>query len=72
MELKTVKSSNIEAIGHDPETNTLTVRFKGGNVYHYEGVDADKHKALMGASSVGSHFHANIKNLHKFSVGGKT
>ena len=67
MERTPVKSSNIASIGHDPETNTLEVEFKGGGVYQYHGVDADKHAALLGAKSIGGHFHANIRNSHKFT-----
>lgn len=56
-----VTSSNIEAIGHCSDTNTLAVRFKGGSVYHYPDCDKGVHDALVGAKSVGQHFHQNIK-----------
>jgi len=67
--LKPVNTSNIEAIGHDPASNTLAVRFKGGSVYHYDNVPAEKHAALMAAPSIGSHFHQQIKSrpdLHPY------
>lgn len=67
MELKPVESSNIAAVGHNAETNELHVRFKNGGVYKYAGVDADKHKALMAADSIGSYIHANIKGKHAHS-----
>jgi hypothetical protein len=67
MERKTVTSSNISEIGHDPATKTLEVKFRNGGVFRYHDVDAAKHAALMQAESVGKHFHANIKNAHKFS-----
>ena len=67
MDFKSVTSSNIDAISHDPETNTLYVRFKGGGVYAYQGVDAEKHAALMNADSVGSYLHAHIKGKHAHS-----
>ena len=66
-----VKSSNIVSVGHDPETNTLEIEFKGGGVYSYDGVSAAKHSALMGADSIGSHFHAHIKNAHSFTKADK-
>ena len=67
MDFKSVTSSNIDAVAHDAETNTLHVRFKGGGVYAYEGVDAEKHAALMNADSVGSYLHAYIKGKHAHS-----
>lgn len=60
--LEPVTSSNIEATGHDPETNTMAVRFKSGGVYHYPGVTPEQHEALRGAKSVGSHFYNNFRN----------
>jgi hypothetical protein len=65
MELKPVKSSNISAVGHDPETQELQVEFVGGGVYAYDAVPADIHEALMKAESVGKFFHAQIKNAYK-------
>lgn len=71
VEMKPVKSSNISAIGYDPENKILRVAFLNGNVYQYHDVDAEKHAALMGADSVGSHLNAHIKGAHKFSKGGE-
>jgi len=41
IKLAPVDSSQIEAIGHDPETNTLAIKFKGGGVYHYANVSEE-------------------------------
>lgn len=60
-----VKSSNIAAIGHDPKTNELHVKFKTGATHIYSGVSAEKHAALLAAESIGSHFHHNIRNQHE-------
>ena len=65
MEMKPVKSSNIEAIGYDPATQTLAVKFRHGGVYHYEGVPASAHEALVNAKSVGGHFFQHIRNGFK-------
>jgi hypothetical protein len=59
-----VQSSQIKSVGHNPATNEMEVEFGNGSVYRYRGVDAAKHKAMMESPSIGSHFHANIKNLH--------
>lgn len=70
VEMKPVKSSNISAVGFDPETKELHVAFSNGTRYVYHDVDADKHQKLMSADSVGGHFHAHIKNGgHKFTKG---
>lgn len=60
--MKPVKSSSIEAIGHNPSTSVLSVKFKSGETYTYAGVSADQHAKLMSAESVGSHFQKNIRS----------
>lgn len=69
IKMQKVSSSNLDAIGYDPETKTLRVAFRNGSVYTYEDVDAEKHQALMKADSVGAHLNAHIKGAHKFSKG---
>jgi hypothetical protein len=63
-----VNSSNIYAVGHDPDTNTLHVQFRSskdkrmpGSSFAYQHVTAEQHHALMTAPSVGSHFSEHIK-----------
>jgi hypothetical protein len=56
-----VKSSSVAAVGHNPETSVLSVRFNSGETYHYAGVSADQHAKLMAAESVGSHFQKHIR-----------
>ena len=60
-----VKSSNVEAVGHDPKTNTLHVRFNGGVHYSYEDVSVEKHHELLAAKSIGAFVHGKIKGAHK-------
>ena len=57
-----VSSSNLRAIGYEPDTRTLEVEFLNGGLYSYSGVPASAHTGLMSASSHGSYFDANIKN----------
>ena len=52
--LKPVKSSNVEAIGYDPATQTARVRFKGGATYRYAEVDRKLFESIETAGSVGS------------------
>lgn len=62
--MQQVESSQIRAIGHDPATNTLAVRFKDnepGSLYHYSNFTAADFEALRNAESVGKYFSANVK-----------
>jgi hypothetical protein len=63
--LQPVESSQIHAIGHDPETNTLAVHFKSrtglGSVYHYSNFNAAAFAEFKAAESIGSHFGKFIK-----------
>lgn len=64
--LQSVSSSQINAIGHDAETNTLAVQFKNwkgevGSTYHYSNFSAEDFAAFNGAESKGKHFGKNIK-----------
>jgi hypothetical protein len=65
--LDAVESSQIAAIGHDPETNTLAIQFSPkkdgtpGSIYHYSNFSAEDFAAFKGAESIGSHFGKVIK-----------
>lgn len=69
IELSDVESSQIAAIGHDPETNTLAIRFKPyrsspdkpGALYHYDNFTAEDFAAFLGSESYGRHFGKHIK-----------
>ncbi len=65
IDLHPVESSQIAAIGHCAETNTLAIQFKKkdghGSVYHYANFTADDFAAFKGAESIGSHFGQHIK-----------
>lgn len=69
MEMQGVNSSMLTHVGHDPVTNRLTVQFKNGNVYHYDGVTPEEHAALLQAPSIGAHFGAHIRNSKAASRG---
>ena len=67
MELVSVESSNVDAIGYDAERKVLIVRFKGnGSIYEYEEVSSDKHSRLMAADSKGGFLNREIKGSHSY------
>lgn len=64
--LQDVESSQINAIGFDPETNTLAIQFKSwrgevGSTYHYANFTAEDFEAFKSAESLGRHFGQHIK-----------
>lgn len=64
--MQPVESSQIAAIGHDAETNTLAVRFKNWkgvptSLYHYQNFTAEDFEAFKSAESLGKHFGGQIK-----------
>ena len=67
--LKPVSSSNIEAVGYSPATQTLAVQFKRGKVaYHYSPVTQAEHDAIHTAPSVGKHIQEHfVRKFKTFS-----
>ena len=69
VEMTPVQSSHVWHIGHDPETETLFVRFKpsvkhpAGRLVQYLGVDADTAQRVTTAPSVGQALHSFIKGV---------
>ena len=62
-----VKSSNIKAIGWEPETKELEVEFlphkdgEPGRCYRYQNVEYEQYRDFLNAESVGHHFAVNIR-----------
>lgn len=61
IELMPVASSMFDAIGHNPETNELHVRFKNGKRYLHTGFSAKDHDEFTNADSMGKHYNENIR-----------
>lgn len=66
MNMIPVDSSQIAAIGHNPETSELHVHFKSGGRYSYAGVGAEKFQRFLNAESQGQFLGAQIKGKHEF------
>ena len=67
MERTAVTSSNIASIGYCEESLTLEIEFNNGGLYQYSEVPVEEFDSLMGASSHGTYFNANIKNRYPTS-----
>ena len=63
--MDSVDSSQVKAIGFDPETKTLAVTFTRGlgATYHYPNVSQETYDAFIAAESAGTFFGQHIKNL---------
>lgn len=60
-EMHLVSSSNVEAIGYDPATRELHVRFlKSGLTYVYYDVDEFVFTDFRNANSIGTYLNQNI------------
>lgn len=64
--MDSVESSQLAAIGYDAETQTLAIQFKAkgtapGSLYHYANVTPEDFAAFRDAESIGSHFYKFIK-----------
>lgn len=67
MEREAVNSSNLASVGYNPDSETLEVEFKNGNIYEYYNVPQFMHERLMQAGSVGTFFNSEIKNSYACS-----
>jgi len=68
--LTPVKSSNLEAVGYDPGTRVLTVKFRNGGTYHYQECLPSHYEGLLSAESPGKFFHRHIKSAFKHAKAG--
>lgn len=62
MNFTPVRSSNVKAIGYDPDAKVMGVQFQDGSEYHYEGVPYEVYFYVQHAPSVGRTFAQVVKN----------
>ena len=66
-EMHYVDSSNVEAIGYDPDTRELHVRFlRSGETYVYYNVEEWVFDEMMQADSKGTYLNINIKGHYDY------
>jgi len=62
-----VDSTIFSHVGYDPAGQQLTVVFREtGDTYVYKGVGADIYHGLLAADSIGSYYHANIRDQFEY------
>lgn len=64
IEMVTVRSSNVAAVGYDDEEGELIVEFKSGARYAYEGVPYHVFEEMREADTAGSYLNLHIKNAY--------
>jgi hypothetical protein len=65
-EMIPVSSSNIASVGYDEANQTAYVTFLTGTTYAYKGVPLHEFENLRTASSIGSYFNRNFKNVYPY------
>lgn len=65
MEMIGVDSSNIQAIGYDPDSGTLNVAFKDGSEYEYYDVPQHEYDSFYEADSKGRYGHQHIYKIYR-------
>lgn len=65
-QMEYVDSSNIEAIGYDPDARELWVRFVSGSTYVYTNVPPATYSDIMRADSKGSYLNREVKSNYDY------
>tara|TARA_R110001592_G_scaffold162601_1_gene396198 strand:+ start:8166 stop:8390 length:225 start_codon:yes stop_codon:yes gene_type:complete len=67
LENHNTNSSVIKNWFYNAVDKKLKITFQSGQVYEYEGVDANVYQSLCEAESHGKYFSQNIKNNYSFT-----
>jgi hypothetical protein len=65
-EMQYVDSSNVEAIGYDPEGREIYVRFLNGGTYAYGEATEALYAEFVAAPSIGSFVNRVLKTGHPY------
>ena len=66
VDMHSVSSSNVAALGYDPVAEVVYVEFNNGTMYTYSGVPEHMYHALDNATSIGSYLLHNVKNVYPY------
>ncbi len=67
--LQPIESTMLSGMHHDPQTQTLTVQYRGkdgapGPIWQHDGVGAEKAHSLQNSASPGRYFNDKIRDVH--------
>src|SRR5438093_9851244 len=66
MKFTPVESATLATVAFDEASELLQLEFRSLAVYHYFGVPAAVHEALLGAPSKGTYFNQAIRPLYPY------
>lgn len=66
MQLETVSSRAIHAIGYDAARRVLEVIFNSGRIYQFVDVPPEEYEHLRSAESKGEYFNAGIRDTYSY------
>lgn len=75
MQLTTIDSTMLYAVGYDEASQTLDVVFRTGGIYRYVGVPYEVYQALLVAPSAGRYMQDHVigaypfQRLHRLRLG---
>lgn len=58
------RSSNLDRVDYDSDTQEMTVTFKDGRAWKYDTVPQASFLGIQNAPSAGSYFSSNIKSRY--------
>lgn len=65
MEMIAVYSSAMTAVGYDPATKQMRVRFQQGHSYDFYNVPLSIHNGLIAAISKGAYYNQHIRDRYQ-------
>ena len=66
-EMQMIDSTMIEAVGYEPDTQQLHVRFaKSGDTYVYYAVEEWVFSGMLESESKGQYFNATVRDAYQF------
>lgn len=65
MEMVSVRSSAIEAVGYDASSRRMKIRFVQGETYDFCNVPADRYQSFMSSHSKGTYYNDHIKDRYQ-------
>jgi hypothetical protein len=65
MDMIAVRSSAMTAVGYDPATRRMRIRFEQGHSYDFCNVPLDIYNGLIAAASKGAYYNQHIRDRYQ-------